>query len=232
MPVKAVIFDLDGTLIEFRFDYRVVRAEVKQFLVSSGFPPSLFSINESVFDMLKKVEVFMRNNGKDKDEIEEVREKALSIVEKFELEAVRQTSLIPGAQETLEELKRMNLKLGLFTLNSSNATMQVLKRFRLKDLFEVVVTRESVSRVKPDASHLQKVLMLLNVEPKEAIVVGDSVLDMKSASSLGAYAVGVTTGISTAKQLISAGATCIITSLTDLPPLVKEINQVRGETKR
>ena len=154
------------------------------------------------------------------------------IIEKFELEAVRQTSLIPGAQETLEELKRMNLKLGLFTLNSSNATMQVLKRFRLKDLFEVVVTRESVSRVKPDTSHLQKVLMLLNVEPKEAIVVGDSVLDMKSASSLGAYAVGVTTGISTAKQLIDAGATCIITSLTDLPPLVKEINQVRGETKR
>ena len=130
MPVKAVIFDLDGTLIEFRFDYRVVRAEVKQFLVSSGFPPSLFSVNESVFDMLKKVEVFMRNNGKNRDEIEDVREKALSIVEKFELEAVRQTSLIPGAQETLEELKRMNLKLGLFTLNSSNATMQVLKRFR------------------------------------------------------------------------------------------------------
>jgi len=228
MPVKAVIFDLDGTLIEFRFDYRVVRAEVKQFLVSSGFPPSLFSINESVFDMLKKVEVFMRNNGKDKDEIEEVREKALSIVEKFELEAVRQTSLIPGAQETLEELKRMNLKLGLFTLNSSNATMQVLKRFRLEDLFEAVVTRESVSRVKPDASHLQKVLMLLNVEPEEAVIVGDSVVDMKSAASLGAYAVGVTTGISTAKQLMNAGATCIITSLTDLPTLIKEINEATG----
>ena len=228
MPVKAVIFDLDGTLIEFRFDYRVVRAEVKQFLVSQGFPPSLFSINESVFDMLKKVEVFMRNNGKDKDEIEEVREKALSIVEKFELEAVRQTSLIPGAQETLEELKRMNLKLGLFTLNSSNATMQVLKRFRLEDLFEAVVTRESVSRVKPDASHLQKVLMLLNVEPEGAVIVGDSVVDMKSAASLGAYAVGVTTGISTAKQLMNAGATCIITSLTDLPTLIKEINEATG----
>ena len=228
MPVKAVIFDLDGTLIEFRFDYRVVRAEVKQFLVSSGFPPSLFSINESVFDMLKKVEVFMRNNGKSKDKIEEVREKALSIVEKFELEAVRQTSLIPGAQETLEELKRMNLKLGLFTLNSSNATMQVLKRFRLEDLFEAVVTRESVYRVKPDASHLQKVLMLLNVEPEGAVIVGDSVVDMKSAASLGAYAVGVTTGISTAKQLMNAGATCIITSLTDLPSLIKEINEATG----
>ena len=228
MPVKAVIFDLDGTLIEFRFDYKVVRAEVKQFLVSQGFPPSLFSVNESVFDMLKKVEVFMRNNGKSKDEIEDVKEKALSIVERFELEAVRQTSLVPGAQETLEELKRMNLKLGLFTLNSSNATMQVLKRFRLEGLFEAVVTRESVSRVKPDTSHLQKVLMLLNIEPREAIVVGDSIVDMKSAASLGAYAVGVMTGLSTAKQLMNAGATCIITSLTDLPSLIKEINEATG----
>ncbi|RLI21226.1 hypothetical protein DRO54_04305 [Candidatus Bathyarchaeota archaeon] len=228
MPIKAVIFDLDGTLIEFRIDYRIVRAEVKQFLVNLGFPPSLFSIDESVFDMLKKVEVFMRNNGKNKDEIEDVKEKVLSIVEKFELEAVRQTSLIPGAQEALEELKRMGLKLGLFTLNSSNATMHVLKRFRLEGLFEAVVTRESVSRVKPDTSHLQTVLMLLNVEPHEAVIVGDSILDMKSASNLGAYAVGVTTGISTTKQLMEAGATCIITSLTDLPPLIKEINEATG----
>lgn len=228
MPVKAVIFDLDGTLIEFGFDYRVVRAEVKQFLINQGFPPSIFSLDESIFDMLRKAEVFMRNNGKSRDEIEDVREKVLSIVEKFELEAVRQTSLIPGAQEALEELKRMNLKLGLFTLSSSNATMHVLKRFRLEGLFEAVVTRESVSRVKPDTSHLQKVLMLLNVEPRETVVVGDSVLDMKSASSLGAYAVGVITGLSTAKQLINAGATCIITSLTDLPQLVKEINEATG----
>ena len=228
MPVKAVIFDLDGTLIEFRFDYKVVRAEVKQFLVSQGFPPSLFSIDESVFDMLKKVEVFMRNNGKSKDEIEDIREKALSIVERFELEAARQTSLVPGAQEILEELKRMNLKLGLFTLSSSNATMQVLKRFRLEDIFQAVVARESVSRVKPDTSHLQKVLMLLNVEPRESVVVGDSIADMKSAASLGAYGVGVITGISTPKQLMNAGATCIITSLTDLPPLIKEINEATG----
>lgn len=226
MPVKAVVFDLDGTLIEFRIDYRVVRAEVKQFLTKLGFPPSLFSINESIFEMLKKVEVFMRNNGKDKEEIEEVKKNALSIVEKFELEAARQTSLIPGALETLNQLKKMNLKLGLFTLNSSNATMQVLKRFRLKRFFDAIATRESVSRVKPDVLHLKKVLTLLNVKPKETIIVGDSIIDMKSASSLGAYAVGVTTGFSTAKQLIEAGSTCIITSLTDLPVLVKEIGEI------
>ncbi len=70
--------------------------------------------------------------------------------------------------------------------------------------------------------------MLLNVKPDEAVIVGDSILDMKSASSLGAYAVGVITGISTAKQLMNAGATCIITSLTDLPSLIKEINEATG----
>jgi len=230
MQVKAVVFDLDGTLVEFKIDFKVVRAEVKQFLIKQGFPPSLFSINESIFEMLKKVEVFMRNNGKDEEEIEEIKRRALSIVEIFELEAARQTSLIPGAIETLNQLRSTGLKLGLFTLNSSNATMNVLKSFRLKRLFDAVVTRENTSKVKPDISHLKTVLMLLNVEPGETVVVGDSVLDMKSASTLGAYAVGVTTGFSTAKQLINAGATCIITSLTDLPRLIKEINEMRGET--
>jgi len=229
MLVKAVVFDLDGTLVEFRIDFKVVRAEVKQLLFKLGFPPSLFSINESIFEMLKKVEVFMRNNGKSEEEIEEVKQKALSIVEIFELEAARQTSLIPGAIETLNQLRKMGLKLGLFTLNSSNATMHVLKSFRLKRLFDAVVTRENALKVKPDVSHLKTVLMLLNVDPKETVAVGDSILDMKSAFSLGAYAVGVTTGFSTTRQLIDAGATCIITSLTDLPPLIRKINKMRGE---
>jgi phosphoglycolate phosphatase-like HAD superfamily hydrolase len=120
--------------------------------------------------------------------------------------------------------------MGLFTLNSSNATRNVLRSFRLKRFFDVVVTREGVSRVKPDVSHLKTVLMLLNVKPEEAVVVGDSVLDMKSAKALGAFAVGVITGFSTAKELMNAGATCLITSLTDLPQLVKEINDYEGRS--
>ncbi|HDD69907.1 MAG TPA: hypothetical protein ENG19_02135, partial [Candidatus Bathyarchaeota archaeon] len=64
MVIKAVIFDLDGTLANFNIDYKAVRAEVRSFLVKVGLPASILSLNESVFEMLKKAKIFLKNNGK------------------------------------------------------------------------------------------------------------------------------------------------------------------------
>jgi phosphoglycolate phosphatase-like HAD superfamily hydrolase len=66
MAIKAVVFDLDGTLASFNVDYRSVRAEVRSFLIREGLPASILSINESIFEMLKKAEIFFKNNSKPK----------------------------------------------------------------------------------------------------------------------------------------------------------------------
>ena len=68
-------------------------------------------------------------------------------------------------------------------------------------------------------------LKTLGTRPKAAVIVGDGVVDMQSASELKAIAVGLTTGVSTKEQLISSGANYVITALTDLPTLIKEINK-------
>jgi len=224
-PIKAVIFDLDGTLVNFKLDYMTVRAEVKRLLTSYGFPPSIFSINESVFEMLKKMEIFMRNSGKNEREIEDIRREVLEIADKYELEAARNTSPISGGIEVLNQLKKMGLKIGLFTINGSKATSHILRSFRLKRFFDAIVTREDVGKVKPDAMHLEAVLNKLGVKPENTLVVGDSIVDMESARTLGAFAVGVITGLSSPEELIKAGAMCIITSLTDLPRLITELNK-------
>lgn len=64
MVVKAVIFDLDGTIVAFNIDFKAVRAEVRSFLISIGLPASVLSLNESIFEMLKKTEIFMKNHDK------------------------------------------------------------------------------------------------------------------------------------------------------------------------
>jgi len=110
-------------------------------------------------------------------------------------------------------------------VSGSKATNYVLRSFRLKRFFDAVITREDAFKIKPDASHLETVLEALEVAPKEAIVIGDSVIDMKSAKALGAFAVGVPTGISTIEELTRAGAICVITSLTAVPRLVSKLNK-------
>jgi HAD superfamily hydrolase (TIGR01509 family) len=225
MNVKAVIFDLDGTLVGFNLDYRALRAEVRGYLAKRGVPASVLSLKENIFEMLKKTEIFVKNSGKSAEEMAVIRSEALGIAEKYELEAAMSTGLLSGAVETLKALKRMGLKIGLCTINSEKSASYILQRFKIAEFFDVTVTRNMVSQVKPHPEHLQVVLKALSVAPEESVVVGDSSVDMQCARELKAIAVGLPTGISTVQQLTSQGANYIITSITDLPVLIEKINK-------
>jgi HAD superfamily hydrolase (TIGR01549 family) len=227
--IKAVIFDLDGTIASFNLDYKAVRGEVRGYLLRIGVPASLLSANESIFEMLKKTEIYVKNSGKSAEAMEEIRKEALGIAEKYELEAARNTSLLPGANETLKALKQMGLKIGLFTLSGDKSARYILQRFKLGEFFGVTVPRNRVNFVKPNPEHLEMALKVLGVVSQETVVVGDSEVDMESARELKAIAVGLPTGTATTEQLTVHGANYIITSITDLPVLIDKIN--RAQTK-
>ncbi|MGD0644842.1 MAG: HAD family phosphatase [Candidatus Bathyarchaeia archaeon] len=225
MVVEAVIFDLDGTLANFNLDFKTLRAEVRSYLMRVGVPASLLNFNESIFEMLKKVEIFIKNNGKPAKAFDEVRSQAMIIAEKYEMEAASTTSLLPGANEALKELKRMNLKIGLCTTSSEKAANYILQRFKIKDFFQIVVARNKVKYVKPNTEQFELALEALGTRPQATVIVGDSILDMESAKELEAIVVGLPTGLSTMEQLMNNGANFIITALTDLPVLIKKINE-------
>lgn len=228
MNVKAVIFDLDGTLASFNLDYKTVRAEVRGYLMNVGVPASVLSINESIFEMLKKTEIFIKNSGKPSKVRERIRNEALSIAEKYELEAAKNASLLPGVIETLRALKRLEIKIGLFTLNSEKSVNYIIKRFKLVDFFEAIVPRNKVDYVKPHPEHLAVAMKAVGSSAANTLVVGDSAVDMRSAKELKAIAVGLPTGVSTVDQLVSNGANYIITSITDLPVLIEKLNKTES----
>jgi phosphoglycolate phosphatase len=224
ISIKAVIFDLDGTVALFNLDYKTLRGEVRSYLLRMGVPASLLSVNESIFDMLKKTVIYAKNTGKPAEVIDEIRNEALAIAEKYELEAAANTDLLPGAYETLKTLKQMNLKIGLFTLNSDKAANYILQRFKLGDFFGVTVPRNKVNFVKPNPEHLEMALKVLGITPEETIVVGDAAVDMESAKELKAVAVGLPADAPNIDKLMKHGANYIITSITDLPVLIEKIN--------
>ena len=225
MAIEAVIFDLDGTLAHFNLDFKALRSEVRSYLISMRVPVSVLDVNESIFEMLKKAEIFVKNSSKSTEAFEELRSRALVIAEKYEMEAAASTSLLTGAVETLKDLHKMNLKVGLCTTNSEKAANYILQRFKIDSYFKVVVPRDKVKYVKPHTEQFESALKTLGVRPKGTLIVGDSTVDMQSAVELKAIAVGLTTGLYTTEQLIGNGANYIITSLTDLPILIKKINE-------
>jgi pyrophosphatase PpaX len=225
MRVKAVIFDLDGTLASFNLDYKTARAEVKSYLTTRGVPASVLSVKESVFEMLRKTEIFARNSGKPAKFLEEVRGEALAMTEKYELEAARNTSLMPGALETLKALRQMNLKIGLCTINSEKSVNYILNRFGITNFFDATVPRNKVNHFKPHPEHIETALKALGTSAKDTVIVGDSTVDIQSAKELKIVAVGLPTGVSTMEQLMRNGANYIITSITDLPLLIEKMNK-------
>jgi len=170
----------------------------------------------------------VRNSGKSAEEMAAIRSEALGIAEKYELEAAMSTGVLSGAVETLKALKRMGLKIGLCTINSEKSASYILQRFKIAEFFDVTITRNMVSQVKPHPEHLQVVLKALSVVPEESVVVGDSSADMQCARELKTIAVGLPTGISTVQQLTNQGANYIITSITDLPVLIEKIKKAQA----
>jgi HAD superfamily hydrolase (TIGR01549 family) len=225
LVIEAAIFDLDGTLANFNLDFKALRSEVRSYLLNIHVPASVLNVNESIFEMLKKAEIFVKNHSKSTEAFEEVRSQALTIAEKYEMEAASTTSLLSGAVETLKDLEKMHLKMGLCTTSSEKPANYILQRFKIDGFFQVVVSRDKVKYVKPHTEQFELALEKLGVRPKNALIVGDSIVDMQSASSLKAIAVGFPTGLSTKEQLMSNGANYIITSITDLPVLIKEIER-------
>ncbi|MCW4006148.1 MAG: HAD family hydrolase [Candidatus Bathyarchaeota archaeon] len=225
MAVKAVIFDLDGTIVAFSLDYKALRADVRAYLRSKAVPDSLLSVNDTLFEMLKKTELFLKNSGKTPEALQKTVAGALSIAESYELDAAKQTSLLPGALDTLKTLKNKDLKTAICTLSSQKAVNYMITRFKLAAYFDVVVPREKTVQVKPDAEHLKAALTAMDVLANEAVVVGDSIEDMQAAKELNAIAVGFPTGVATQKQLTRNGANYIITSITDLPLLIDNLNK-------
>jgi HAD superfamily hydrolase (TIGR01549 family) len=212
-------------LVAFNLDYRALRAEIRGYLIKKGVPASVLSLNENIFDMLQKTEVYIKNTGKSPQGMERIRSEALSIAEKYELEAAMDTGLLPGAVQTLKTLRLMGLKIGLCTINSEKSASYILRRFKIADLFDVIVTRNMVNQVKPNPEHLEAVLKGLDVIPEESVVVGDSNSDIQCAKELEAIAVGLPTGVSTMRQLMSQGANYIVTSITDLPVLIEKMGK-------
>jgi HAD superfamily hydrolase (TIGR01509 family) len=220
MAIEAVLFDLDGTLSAFNLDYKALRGEVREYLLRAGVPASVLKTNESMFEMLSKSEIYFKNSNKP---FNEARVKCMAIAEKYEMEAATATSLQPGAVETLKELNKMKLKVGLCTTSSETAANYILNRFKIAEYFKVVVSRDKVQHVKPDTEQCELALKTLGTKPVNTVLVGDSVADMQSAKELKAVAVGIPTGIATEQQLTAAGANYIITALSDLPLLIKKL---------
>ena len=162
MRIKAVIFDLDGTITQPFFDFDAIREEM-------GYPPEA----EPILELMKKM------TRKQRDEAEK-------ILLAYEEKAVTESTLNPGTKETLTELRRRGILIGILTRNKVDNAFAVARKHGLK--FDAVVGREE-GPIKPDAFGVLHLCKQFAIMPQEALVVGDYLFDLLCAKAADAVSV-------------------------------------------
>jgi HAD superfamily hydrolase (TIGR01549 family) len=216
----TVVFDLDGTLVEHIIDFTVIKDFLINFLGTLGIPEHIFEPEKNTQVLIASAEEFILRNGSTVEDTHRLRQKILETIEVFEWDAAKKTKVLPQVEPILKNLGKEYQLVVLSNVKTDIANF-TLERFGLTSKFFQINGRDSVPNMKPNPSGLKHVLSSLPRASSKAVMVGDSTIDMIPAKELGILAIGVTTGISTRKDLEEAGANYVIPSLNDLPEILR-----------
>ncbi len=212
--VAAVVFDFDGTLAHLTIDFDLMRREILALVSAHHATPTGLErlyVLELVEAAAARVAAVNRDAGA-------FRAAARMAIERIELVAARNGSLLSGVKAALDDLKGRGYRVGIVTRNCAAAVVCVLDRSRGAPLsYDVLLTRDDVPRVKPDPAHLAAALAALDVPPAAAVMVGDHPMDVEAGRRAGMRTVGVLTGRRPRADFEAAGADLVLDEAATLP---------------
>ncbi|MHB9032687.1 MAG: HAD family hydrolase [Anaerolineae bacterium] len=126
------------------------------------------------------------------------------------------STLVPGSIELLEMLKQ-DYVLGVVTTRQRAEALAFISAANMGRFFQAVITRSDCWHIKPHPGPLRCAAKQLGVQPADCLMLGDTRLDIRSARRAGARAIGVLTGYDDREELTAAGAEIVLESAAQLP---------------
>jgi len=203
-PIKAIVWDLDGTLIHFKIDYLRARKIAIEILRKYGVPKPLLTVRISILENVKLAREFFEKEGYSEEIINEIIEEVDNKIIKIEYKAAINATMINGIDRMLEFAKDNNLKQAIFTFNTKKNAEISLKKVNLLNYFSIIVGRDNVTNLKPHPDHLVHICKELNVKPDEILVIGDNIRDIEAAINVGAHSIAVHTKLAKIETLQKA----------------------------
>lgn len=215
-PPRAVLFDLDGTLIDSLPD--LVAAVNRMLAAWDRGPLSAEAVKALVGGgaAILVEQAFLTTGGPVDLPVPELLRRFMADYEPRSAESTRPW---PAVVETLTRLKEAGLALAVCTNKPSGATRVVLAKLGLAEFFDVVIGANDTPALKPDPIHIQVILDHLGVAADQAVMVGDSYNDIAAARAAGVATVAVSFGYAHG-PVTELGATRIIDDYRELPALL------------
>ena len=207
--IKAVIFDLDGTLLNTSSDiHSVINESLKEFdLAQISYEDTLKFVGNGAKKLVE------RAVGERTDMLQKV---YADYAERFANCDNNLTALYPEEAETLQKLKEAGIRLAIVTNKPQRATERVYAKFLSNFDFNIVLGQTEYYPLKPNPASTFAILAKLGVSAEECLFVGDGEPDVETAKAAGLKCISVLWGFRTKEQLKAAGAENFAEKFSDI----------------
>lgn len=211
----AVLFDLDGTLIDSVGD---LAAAVNRVLSNDGLEPLALDDVRSMIGngMAKLVQRAYRSRDIELDQTRLSRQYA-AVLASYEADLYSKTTLLPGAVDVVAEFSKTGASVAVVTNKPQHASEAILHHFGLAQSVNLVVGGDLGIARKPAPDMIEHALTTFSVESRNALMVGDSSADVGAAANAGVRCVLVRGGYAGGESALELSDTVeIIDNLTSL----------------
>jgi phosphoglycolate phosphatase len=206
MNFKAVIFDLDGTLLDTLED---IADSMNRVLSNHGFPIHevdnyRYFVGDGVAMLVKRT---LPGDRKDDEIVNQCMEE---FREEYDRNNNKMTKVYDGVAETLNGLSDWKIRLAVLSNKPHDSTMKCMVEFLSDWEFDMVLGQKDGIPRKPDPAGALRITEFLKLKPGEVIYVGDTDVDMRTAVSAGMYPAGALWGFREYDELRKSGARLLI----------------------
>lgn len=227
--IRAVVFDLDDTLVLSTVDYGKFKRLVIDKIVSHGEPRTMYDPNETVVSIVSRYERRMHEARLTDKERKQRLAELDRIMDEVELERVAETKAIRGAIDLLELLRNRGIKIGILTRGCQDYASAALSEAGLMQMIDALECRNSETKAKPSPESYLRLTEQLGVRKEETFFVGDHPIDAKCAANAGVPFVAVETGDVSSDDLMAAGCVAIFPDVGSMVEWLKAILPVESK---
>jgi phosphoglycolate phosphatase len=210
--IEAMLFDFEGTLVDFQWKLSEAIEETLEMLWKMGFTKNLL-LSRKYSTLMTEAVLAATEIGLSPDQ---VREKICRVYDRYDEDALTRWVLRSGVKSFLNTIKAKGICTGLVSNVGGKSIAKALSKLDLADYFDVVVSRNDVMNLKPNPEGLNLAIEKLGICKDSSVLLGDSLDDVNAARNAGIRIMIITDGENAKEDILAAQPDHMIQSYEEL----------------